>query len=505
MTVRTRIAPSPTGDPHVGTAYVALFNQVFARRSGGQFVLRIEDTDVGRSTRASERMIVDALRWLGLHWDEGPDVGGPYGPYRQSERRQIYRDHARILIAAGHAFYCFCSAERLELVRAEQRARGENPKYDGHCVAIDPDAAKRRVAAGDAHVVRMRVPDSGTCRFVDRFRGRIEIPYAQIDMQVLIKGDGYPTYHMAVVVDDHLMKITHILRGEEWINSVPKHVLLYEYFGWDAPEFCHLPLLRNPDGSKLSKRRNPTSVNYYRRAGYLPEAVINYLGRMGWSMPGDREVFGRDEMIEVFDLDRISLGAPVFDLEKLNWLNGQYIRKLSAEEFIDRVQEWSFSRDQLVALVPLVQERTERLLDLVPQVDYLIGERRAVTAQDFAHRNLSEEDVRRILQFTLWCFDEMRSFERDLIQESLTRLAAALEMKIRDFLAPLFVAISGRLVALPLYDSIVILGADLTRTRLRDALDVMGGVSKRAAKQLEAEYRALHRGGDPVDTPDVDP
>src|SRR5512147_1049747 len=347
MTVRTRVAPSPTGDPHVGTAYVALINQVFARSQGGQFILRIEDTDVARSTRASERMIIDALRWLGLDWDEGPDVGGTCGSYRQSERRQIYQKHADDLLDAGHAFYCFCTPERLDQLRAEQSARGENTGYDGRCLSVDRAMAERRIAAGEAHVVRMKVPTDGVCRFVDTLRGEIEIPYSQIDMQVLIKADGYPTYHMAVVVDDHLMRITHILRGEDWISSVPKHVLLYQYFGWEPPVFCHLPLLRNPDGSKLSKRRNPTSINYYRRAGYLPEALINYLGRMGWSMPDQREMFGRDEMIEAFDIKRISLGGPVFDFAKLNWLNGQYIRKLSPHEFLDRVHDWAFRDDQL--------------------------------------------------------------------------------------------------------------------------------------------------------------
>ena len=256
MTVRTRVAPSPTGDPHVGTAYVALINQVFARSQGGQFILRIEDTDVARSTRASERMIIDALRWLGLDWDEGPDVGGNCGSYRQSERRQIYRKHADDLLDAGHAFYCFCTPERLDQLRAEQSARGENTGYDGRCLSVDRATAERRIAAGEAHVIRMKVPADGICRFVDTLRGEIEIPYSQIDMQVLIKADGYPTYHMAVVVDDHLMRITHILRGEDWISSVPKHVLLYQYFGWEPPVFCHLPLLRNPDGSKLSKRRS---------------------------------------------------------------------------------------------------------------------------------------------------------------------------------------------------------------------------------------------------------
>jgi len=495
MTVRTRVAPSPTGDPHVGTAYVALINQVFTRSRGGQFILRIEDTDVARSSLSSERMIIRALRWLGLDWDEGPDVGGNFGPYRQSERKEIYREYAQRLIDDGHAFHCFCTSERLEKLRAGQSARGENPGYDGFCLTLDARAVEQRIASGEPHVVRMKVPSEGVSRFTDELRGQIDIPYAQIDMQVLIKADGYPTYHMAVVVDDHLMQITHILRGEEWISSVPKHVLLYQYFGWQPPVFCHLPLLRNPDRSKLSKRRNPTSINYYRRAGYLPEALINYLGRMGYSMPNEREMFGRDEMIEAFDLKRISLGGPVFDLAKLNWLNGQYIRKLSPEEFLDRVRDWAFLDDQLERLVPLVQERTERLIDLVPLAGYLVGERRPIGAVDFTHKDLPEDDVKRILQFALWWLDEVRAWNREVLHEGIQKLATDMGFKIRDFLFPLFVAISGQPVSLPLYDSMAILGADLTRMRLRNALDVLGGVSKKQTKSLEKEFRAL------VDTP----
>jgi glutamyl-tRNA synthetase len=491
MTVRTRVAPSPTGDPHVGTAYVALINQVFARSLGGQFILRIEDTDVARSSRTSEQMIIDALRWLGLDWDEGPDVGGSVGPYRQSERRHIYLEHAKELLDKGDAFYCFCTSQRLEQLRTAQTARGENTGYDGHCLTLERAAVERRIVAGEPHVIRMKVPAEGISRFVDILRGEIEIPYAQIDMQVLIKADGYPTYHMAVVVDDHLMRITHILRGEDWISSVPKHVLLYQYFGWEPPVFCHLPLLRNPDKSKLSKRRNPTSINYYRRAGYLPEALINYLGRMGWSMPDEREMFGRDEMIEAFDLKRISLGGPVFDLEKLNWLNGQYIRRLSPHEFLDRVRDWAFRDDQLESLVPLVQERTERLIDLVPLAGYMIGDRRQVTVADFVHKDLPEDDVKRILQFVLWWLDEVRHWERDALQVGIQQLGGAMGFKIRDFLFPLFVAISGAPVSLPLYDSMTLLGADLTRMRIRSAIDVLGGVSKKLGKRWEKEFRDL--------------
>jgi len=270
MTVRTRIAPSPTGDPHVGTAYIALFNLCFARQHGGQFILRIEDTDQVRSTVESERMILDSLRWLGLEWDEGPDVGGPHGPYRQSERMHIYGDYARQLVEQGDAFYCFATADELDGMRREQMARGETPKYDGRGLALTEEEVSARLAAGMPHVIRMKVPEEGVCTFNDRLRGVIEIPWAQVDMQVLLKADGMPTYHLANVVDDHLMGITHVIRGEEWINSAPKHQLLYRYFGWEMPELCHMPLLRNPDKSKLSKRKNPTSITFYRAMGYLP-------------------------------------------------------------------------------------------------------------------------------------------------------------------------------------------------------------------------------------------
>ena len=289
--VRTRIAPSPTGFPHVGTAYIALFNLAFAKAHGGEFILRIEDTDQTRSTAQSEQMILDALRWVGLDWSEGPDVGGPHAPYRQSERKDIYKQYAEELLDKGHAFRCFATSDELDQMRAEQMARGETPKYDGRYANLSREQSDKLAAEGKPFVIRMRVPDEGVCKFDDMLRGEVEIPWSQVDMQVLLKTDGLPTYHLANVVDDHLMQITHVIRGEEWINSAPKHQLLYKYFGWDMPVLCHMPLLRNPDKSKLSKRKNPTSITYYRDAGVLPEALLNYLGRMGYSMPNEAEKF----------------------------------------------------------------------------------------------------------------------------------------------------------------------------------------------------------------------
>ncbi|HLS98616.1 MAG TPA: glutamate--tRNA ligase, partial [Porticoccaceae bacterium] len=401
MTVRTRIAPSPTGDPHVGTAYIALFNLCFARQHGGQFILRIEDTDQVRSTVESERMILDSLRWLGLEWDEGPDVGGPHGPYRQSERMHIYGDYARQLVEQGDAFYCFATADELDGMRREQMARGETPKYDGRGLALTEEEVSARLAAGMPHVIRMKVPEEGVCTFNDRLRGVIEIPWAQVDMQVLLKADGMPTYHLANVVDDHLMGITHVIRGEEWINSAPKHQLLYRYFGWRMPELCHLPLLRNPDHSKLSKRKNPTSINYYRAMGYLPEALLNYLGRMGWSMPDEAEKFSLAEMLAHFDLDRVSLGGPVFDIGKLDWLNGRWIREnLDADAFARRVGEWALNEDYLKPLIPLIQTRVERFSQLPALVSFFFSGMPDISKADFDALGMDDEQLRRILQYT---------------------------------------------------------------------------------------------------------
>ena len=491
MTVRTRVAPSPTGDPHLGTAYMALFNCAFAKKHGGQFVLRIEDTDQARSTTESEQVIFDALRWMGLEWDEGPDIGGPYGPYRQSDRLDHYTKHAAELVEGGHAFHCFCSKERLAELRRAQQSAGETPRYDGHCIGMDESDKARRVESGEVHVIRLRVPDDGECTFEDGLRGAITIPWQQVDMQVLVKSDGFPTYHLAVVVDDHQMDITHVLRGEEWISSVPKHVLLYQYFGWDMPSHYHLPLLRNSDQTKMSKRRNPTSINYYQRCGYLPEALLNYLALMGWSMPDEREIFGFDEMVEALDVDRMSTGAPVFDTEKLNWLNGQYIRGMSSSAFMDRVADWAVNRERLAELVPLIQERTERFIDLLPQVDYLLGERAEITQASFAHKDLGEGDCLRILDHALRTLERMRSWQRDDMFEELKSLAEAMDVKFRDFLFPLFVAVSGREVSLPLFDSMAFLGSDLTRTRIRTAIDALGGLSKKETRRLERAFQEL--------------
>ncbi|MGV6807582.1 MAG: glutamate--tRNA ligase [bacterium] len=491
MTVRTRIAPSPTGDPHVGTAYIALFNLCFARANGGKFILRIEDTDQVRSTAESEQMILDSLRWLGLDWDEGPDVGGEFGPYRQSDRTSIYQQHAQQLIDAGYAFYCFATPDELDEMRKEQMARGETPKYDGRGLSLSQEEVQQRLQNGEPHVIRMKIPEEGVCAFEDMLRGSIEIPWSQVDMQVLMKADGLPTYHLANVVDDHLMGITHVIRGEEWINSAPKHQLLYDYFGWDMPVLCHMPLLRNPDKSKLSKRKNPTSINYYKAMGYMPEAVVNYLGRMGWSMPDESEKFSLEEMLTHFNINNVHLGGPVFDVEKLDWLNGLWIRELDDSEFANRVASWAINRDHLGKMIPLVKERVEKFSDLAPLLGFMLSGLPKLSQQDFDGLKTDIETTRKILQFSAWRLDGIRHWQRDDLYQELNQIAQALELKLKDYLSPIFLAIAGSTSAPPLFDSMVILGPDIVRARIRHALESSGGVSKKKLKALEKEYRAI--------------
>ena len=490
MTVRTRIAPSPTGEPHVGTAYISLFNYAFAAEHGGQFVLRIEDTDQKRSTAKSEKAILDALRWTGLSWDEGPDVGGDYGPYRQSERAEIYQTHCETLIDSGHAFRCFCSAQELDAMRAEQMAAKQTPRYDGRCSHLSAAEVDARNARGEESVVRMRVPTDGDCVFSDRLRGDIRIPWSQVDMQVLMKADGLPTYHLANVVDDHLMKITHVIRGEEWLPSAPKHQLLYQYFGWDMPELCHLPLLRNPDQSKLSKRKNPTSILFYRDQGYLPEALLNYLGRMGWSMPDEREQFTLSEMVEAFDIDRVSLGGPIFDLEKLTWLNGQWLQKsLSDCDYIERLMCWMCTRGFFESVLPHLKSRVDVFSDAGQWLAPLWSRNVTLSAEALEAIGLDQDTLTSVLQYLIWRLESLGSWSRETIEPEVRWVCDALDLKLRDVMPVIFLALSGSRQSISAFDLAALLGPDRTRVRLRSALELSGGVSKKALKRLEKGYQ----------------
>ncbi len=474
-----RIAPSPTGDPHVGTAYIALFNYAFAKRHGGRFVLRIEDTDQERSSRSSETAIFEALRWLGLDWDEGPDVGGPHGPYRQSERLAVYGSHVAQLLASGAAYRCFCTRERLDALRKQQLAdKVEHPGYDRHCRGLDPAQAAARAAAGETHVVRLAVPEHGEVIVPDRLRGEIRFGVEQVDEQVLVKSDGFPTYHLANVVDDHLMGVTHVIRGEEWLSSTPKHVLLYRAFGWEAPEFYHVGLLRNADRSKLSKRKNPVSINYYRALGYLPTTFLNFLATLGFSMPDGRERFTLAEMVECFDLSRLSAGGPVFDPVKLAAWNGEDLRALSVDALCERLLGDVFERERLRAIVELSRERIQRLDDFVPFASFFFGgsiDLRAVLPE-FALKNRTREEVIEILTRFLEEIEkdkDARAFTKETVEAFARGFCERSGWKTKEIFGLLRLAVVGRTAAPPLFETLVACGKDRTRLRLRDAIEAL--------------------------------
>jgi glutamyl-tRNA synthetase len=473
--VRVRIAPSPTGDPHVGTAYIALFNYVFARKHGGKFILRIEDTDQTRSTRASEEAILRALSWVGLQWDEGPDIGGPCAPYRQSERTEHYKRHAHELVERGAAYPCFATADELEAMRKEQIAAGKTPQYDRRYRSLSKEEAKARIDRGDPYVIRLAMPLSGQTRFVDGLRGEIVIENATIDDQVLLKSDGFPTYHLANVVDDHMMGISHVIRAEEWIISTPKHIQLYRAFGWEPPQFLHMPLLRNPDKSKISKRKNPVSLDYYRDAGYFPEALLNFLALMGFAFGGDREKFTLGEMIEVFDFAKVSPGEPVFDLQKLSWLNGLYLREMGDAELVRRLREWRLSDDYLLSLMKMLRERMERLDQFIPAASFFLTGDLDYSAPGVLDLLVPKGRDRSATGQTLGLLcDHLEEtirgeWSHDALEASCRSFCEKTGWKTKELFMPIRVAVTGRTASPGLFDTLAAVGKDLTRRRLRQA------------------------------------
>ena len=350
-------------------------------------MLRIEDTDQARSHKKYEDELMQSLRWLGLTWDEGPDVGGPYGPYRQSERLAIYAEYAAKLVDSGHAYPCFCTSERLAALRAEQQERKEHVGYDGHCRGLSIEEVEAKMQAGCTHVIRLEMPKEGACMVEDMLRESVSLEWGNMDDQVLMKSDGFPTYHLAVVVDDHLMRISHVIRGEEWITSTPKHLRLYEAFGWTPPTYMHLPLLLNPDGSKMSKRRNPTSVEYYRRAGYVPQALLNYLALMAYP-PIEDEKFTVEQLAEHFDPAKINLGGSIFDIDKLGWLNGRYLREeRTPEALLADLKGWLLNDEYVGQMLPFMQQRLETLGDFVPRVAFFFARQVEPKAEDLVPKS----------------------------------------------------------------------------------------------------------------------
>ena len=478
---RTRVAPSPTGDPHVGTAYQAIFDVACARQTGGHFVLRIEDTDQARLVPGSEQQIYDTLAWLGLDPDESPVAGGSFGPYRQSERLDTYAPVVQQLIDAGHAYHCWCTPERLADLRAQQAAaKTPNSGYDRLCYGLTRDERAKLPGFSETPVVRMLIPDDVPLEFDDLIRGRVACP--RPDDQVILKADGFPTYHLAVVVDDHLMGITHAVRGEEWISSTPKHLLLYRWLGWDEPAFAHMPLLRNTDKSKISKRKNPAArLMWFREHGYLPEALVNFLSLLAYPPVHDgTDVQTFDEFVAVFDWAKVNTTGPVVDLAKLDWLNGAYIRELSDDELASRIlAHWrqtgkaaqaddSWVADRLRQAVPIIKPRLTTLADAYPTIDFLLLDDDATLAVDDDARAGLPAESAPILAAAITALSGDDDFTAELIEAALREaLVDGLGLKPRVAFNPVRTAIAGRKVSPPLFESMAILGRASCLRRLR--------------------------------------
>jgi glutamyl-tRNA synthetase len=443
---------------------MSLFDLAFARQQGGQFVLRIEDTDQARSTPESEQVIFHALRWLGLNWDEGPDVGGPCGPYRQSERLDLYQQHAQQLVEKGEAYYCTCSPERLAALRQAQIAAKQPPGYDRRCrdLGLLPKP-------GEPHVIRMKMPLEGESVFEDLVRGELRRQFKDSDDQVIVKSDGFPTYHLAVVVDDHLMDISHVVRGEEWISSTPKHLALYQAFGWQPPRFAHMPLLRNPDKSKVSKRKNPTSLLWYERQGYLPEAMLNFLALLGWSMPDGRETFSFEDVVAEFSFERVVTSGPVFAMDKLQSINGQYIRGMKPDELLLRL----FDRDYVRSQLPLVQERMRTLNEFHTSTAFFYADEVAYDPALLVPKKAGAADVPGWLKATRQRIEEFRPWQSAPLEEVLRALVAEREWTTGQVFMAIRVALTGSTQSPPLTETMEVLGREKTLQRLDRAASLL--------------------------------
>ena len=465
--VRTRIAPSPTGeDLHIGNLYTALINWAWARKNKGKFIVRIEDTDRRRYIKGAEKRILQTLKEFGLSYDESIDEEGDFGPYRQSERLDIYRRYAEKLIENGSAYYCFCSPERLSVLREKQRKEKKVPRYDRHCLqAYTLNQAKEKVRRGEKYVIRLKVPRGKEISFNDAVRGKITFNTDNIDDQVLMKSDGFPTYHLAVVIDDYLMRITHVIRAEEWISSTPKHVILYKAFGWDLPIFAHVPVLRNPDKSKLSKRKNPVWASWYLEQGYIPEAVLNYLSLMGWSHPQEKEIFSLSEYMQVFDLKDIKPVGPIFDVVKLRWMNGEYIRMMENKKLANKLFKFfkkQYPQDLIKKTVPLIKTRIKTLAEYDDLCRFLVERPKRY------EKDLSQQQ--RLLQKILLSLEDIVSWKSENITDSMMQIIQKESIGVGKFFMILRVAISGKKITPPISESMEILGKDECLKRIKSAL-----------------------------------
>ena len=517
--VRVRYAPSPTGMQHIGGVRTALFNYLFARSQGGKFILRLEDTDRTRYDEKYVKNLYDTLAWLGIDWDEGGNKGGEYGPYVQSERFELYKKYANELVEKGEAYYCFCDSERLERIRKIQTENKMPPGYDRHCRSLTEEEIKENLAAGKPYVIRLKVPLEGKTVFHDHLLGDIEWKNEDISPDpILLKSDGFPTYHLANIVDDHLMKISHVMRAQEWIPSTPLHVQMYRSFGWEHPEFCHLPMVNGSDGKKLSKRHGSTSLNEFRARGYLPQAIINYVALLGCSYEEGKDIYTLEELAANFKLEHLNKAPAVFDYKKLEWYNGQYIRAMTAEElykwtlpFItgtgDATLEINPDNPQpkpnvgpefsgvalgddgepycvdksmnltsadvkriLLGLMPLIQERLKFLTEAAEMVHFMFTEPQVPPADQIIPKRLDAEKTKEVLENAIGFIEKLPSLSHEEAEQLAKDYANKLEVKLGDFMMPIRMAVTGSRVSPPLIGSILVLGADRSIARVKKAI-----------------------------------
>tara|TARA_Y100001970_G_scaffold294362_1_gene451551 strand:- start:30895 stop:32349 length:1455 start_codon:yes stop_codon:yes gene_type:complete len=477
--VRVRYAPSPTGEPHLGNLRTALFDWLFARSLGGEFIVREEDTDQARKIDEAMDLQKLSLNWLGLDWDEGLGKDGKYGPYVQSRRLDYYQKTAQILLENNKAYKCYCSSERLQSLREEQKKnKSSKLGYDGHCKNSNEDIVDK------SYVIRFSMPLEGISAIDDAVRGHVEFPNQDVDDFILIKSDGFPTYHLASVVDDHYMDITHVFRGEEWLPSVPRHIQLYKSLGWEPPIYAHLPYILAPDKSKLSKRHGATSVLDYKEKGYIPDAMVNFLSLLGWSLDGETEIISRDQIINHFSIDRVNDSGAVFDIEKLDWMNGHYLRRMDVDKLADCLyQYWSDyppeeldripSIDETKEIVILIQDRIKTLKDAAPFIAFLFKDKIVYTPTQLIQKGLDLEDTKNILNQAVSLLNNIDDFWEDNIEESLRTFAKENNIKLGHFLGSIRFAITAQDASPQLFKSIEILGKDLTLFRLDQAIQTL--------------------------------
>ncbi len=480
--VRVRFAPSPTGRPHVGNIRTAIFDYLMARHYGGTFILRIEDTDLARKAEGAVEAIMEALKWMGIDWDEGPDVGGDYGPYYQSQRLELYREATGRLITQGDAYYCYCSPERLEDMRRQQAARKQSYGYDRHCRDLSLQERAEKEAEGITPVVRFKVPLDGQMSFTDLIYGDVTFECSTINDFVMLKSDGYPTYHLASVVDDSAMKISHVIRAEEWISSVPQHLLIYRALDITPPLFVHHPLIVGPDRAKLSKRHGDVSLLDYREKGYLPETMFNFLSLIGWSLDDKTELMTRQELIDFFSLERIGKMAAVFNRDKLDWMNGVYIRGLNVDELTERVLPFlekglpkevkrPLDTDYVRQMMPLIRERINTLAEAAIYADFFFIDTPEYEAAMLIGKKMTEESTLAALKAAEEKLSSLESFSHDLLEDTLRRLAGDLGLKAGQLFGALRSAVTGRTASPPLFETMAVLGKERCLKRIKVALD----------------------------------